>query len=181
MSSESIPGIGCYRPQDVRDRQMWQRLQSFCATEPQAFGRNPATDHVTASAFVLSPNGQDVLLTHHRKLDRWLQLGGHCDGVADAPQVAEREAYEESGLARISLTSAQVFDVDIHEITANTQEVAHLHYDVRYLFQAETTVFSVSAESHALAWVPLAQLGEVTDAPGVLVLRDKLPSFLAAR
>jgi 8-oxo-dGTP pyrophosphatase MutT (NUDIX family) len=180
MNAESIPGIGCYRVLDARDQQMWQRLRDFCAREPQAFERNPATGHVTASAFVLSPCGQSVLLTHHRKLDRWLQLGGHCDGIADALQVAEREAYEESGLARIQLLSEQVFDVDIHQIPANPREVAHLHYDVRYLFQAESTDFAVSTESHALAWVPLAQLDEVTDAASVLVLRDKLEGFLAA-
>ncbi len=159
---------------------MWARLQAFCAREPQAFGRNPETGHVTGSAFVMSPDMKSLLLTHHRKLSRWLQLGGHCDGIADVPFVALKEAYEESGLTRIKPLSPQVFDVDIHEIPAGSKECAHLHYDVRYLFQAEAGEIAASGESHALAWVPLAQLEEVTDSPGVLVLREKLEPFLSA-
>ncbi|MCB4455555.1 NUDIX hydrolase [Leisingera sp. McT4-56] len=178
MSSSALRGIGCYSPQTARDRGMWQRLTEFCAGEPQAFGRNPETGHVTGSAFVLSPDMQCVLLTHHKKLNRWFQLGGHCDGIADVPFVALKEAYEESGLKQIRPLSAQVFDVDIHEIPANARDCAHLHYDVRYLFRAEAGEIAPSDESHALAWVPLKQLEEVTDSPGVLVLREKLAPFL---
>lgn len=159
---------------------MWQRLMDFCNSEPQAFGRDPETGHVTGSAFVLSADRNSVLLTHHKKLNRWFQLGGHCDGIADVPFVALKEAYEESGLGRIRPLSDQVFDVDIHEIPANARDCAHGHYDVRYLFQAEAVEIAPSDESHALAWVPLKQLEEVTDSPGVLVLRDKLAPFLSS-
>ncbi|WP_424979103.1 NUDIX hydrolase [Leisingera sp. S232] len=178
MSSSSLMGIGCYNPQTARDCDMWQRLQDFCASAPQPFGRDPQTGHVTGSAFVMSWDMQSVLLTHHRKLGRWFQLGGHCDGIADVPFVAQKEAYEESGLTRIKRMSEWVFDVDIHEIPENAKEAAHLHFDVRYLFQAEAGKISASEESHSLAWVPLKRLAEVTGSPGVLVLRDKLAPFL---
>lgn len=178
MSGGLTDGIGRYAPQTARDREMWQRLRAFCAAEPQAFGRNPETGHVTGSAFVMSPDLGSVLLTHHRKLDRWLQLGGHCDGIADAAFVAQKEAYEESGLARIRLLSPHVFDVDIHQIPERPGEPAHLHYDVRYLFVAEAGGIRASAESKALAWVPLTQLAEVTDSEAVLLLRGKLAAFL---
>ncbi|MFY0311408.1 hypothetical protein ACFMBG_16075 [Leisingera sp. D0M16] len=69
--------------------------------------------------------------------------------------------------------------MDIHEIPASARECAHLHYDVRYLFQAEAGEIAASDESHALAWVPLDQLEEVTESPGVLVLREKLARFLS--
>lgn len=177
---ERIEGIGAYLRQDARDHDMWGRLALFCANEPQAFGRNPETSHVTGSAFVLSPDLGSVLLTHHRKLDRWLQLGGHCDGIADVAFVALKEAYEESGLARIEPLSGRVFDVDIHEIPANAKERAHLHYDVRYLFRAVAGEIAQSEESHALEWVPLDRLHERADASSVLVLRDKLPMALNA-
>lgn len=177
---DHIDGIGTYVPQDARDHDMWARLSRFCISEPQAFGRNPETSHVTGSAFVLSPDLGSVLLTHHRKLDRWLQLGGHCDGIADVPFVALKEAYEESGLSRIEQMSERVFDVDIHEIPANAKEGAHLHYDVRYLLRAVAGQIALSDESNALEWVPLERLHERTDAPGVLVLREKLPGFLAS-
>ncbi|CAN0163569.1 unnamed protein product [Chrysoparadoxa australica] len=115
-----------------------------------------------------------VLLTHHAKLNRWLQLGGHCDGIADARFVALKEAYEESGLSRIRLLSDAVFDVDIHEIPARGSEPAHLHYDVRFLMQAEAGKITASAESHALAWVPLADLSHHTRAESVLRMARRL-------
>jgi 8-oxo-dGTP pyrophosphatase MutT (NUDIX family) len=176
--SDRISGIGSYRPQSERDCAMWQQLDRFCQSEPLAFERDPTTGHVTGSAFVMSADMESVLLTHHRKLDRWLQLGGHCDGIADVAFVALKEAYEESGLSRIRLLSPQVCDVDIHQIPERPGEPAHLHYDVRYLFVAEAGQIRASAESKALAWVPVSQLPEVTDSAGVLVLADKLGSFL---
>ncbi|ATF18134.1 NUDIX hydrolase [Phaeobacter gallaeciensis] len=172
--TDTCAGIGNFAPQDERDRAMWQRLTAFCAREPKAFDRDPATGHVTGSAFVMSPDMTAVLLTHHAKLDRWLQLGGHCDGVADARFTAQKEAYEESGLARISLLSDHVFDIDIHEIPASNREAAHLHYDVRYLFRAEAGDIRASAESKALAWVPLAELAQYSQAESVLILQEKL-------
>ncbi|WP_096871511.1 NUDIX hydrolase [Phaeobacter piscinae] len=178
--AEACAGIGGFAPQDARDQQMWQRLTAFCAREPKAFERDPTTGHVTGSAFVLSPDLSAVLLTHHAKLDRWLQLGGHCDGIADARFTAQKEAYEESGLARISLLSDQVFDIDIHEIPANSREAAHLHYDVRYLFRAEAGDIHASAESKALAWVPLAELAQYSEAESVLILQEKLARLHSA-
>lgn len=172
-----LPGIGAYQPQDARDQAMWDELAGFVAREPRAFDRDPTTGHVTGSAFVLSPDYRSVLLTHHAKLNRWLQLGGHCDDIADAAFVATKEAYEESGLSRLRLLSAEVFDVDIHEIPANPREPAHLHYDVRYLFVAEAGVLKVSPESHALAWVPLADLDHEGTAASVRVVVKKLPHW----
>ncbi|GAA6162630.1 NUDIX hydrolase [Pelagimonas sp. KU-00592-HH] len=167
-----ITGVGHFAPRDLRGAAEWARLEAFVAGEPQAFGRNPATSHVTGSAFVLSPDRQSVLLTHHRKLDRWLQLGGHCDGIADAAFVALKEAYEESGLSRIRVLSDRVFDVDIHEIPARGDDPAHLHYDVRFLTVAEAGEIAVSDESHDLAWVPIAQLRQYTEARSVLVVEE---------
>lgn len=171
-----IDGIGHFEPQDARDRAEWARLRAFCEQNGlAAFSRDPLIGgHVTGSAFVLSADKQAVLLTHHAKLDRWLQLGGHCDGIADAGFVALKEAYEESGLARISLLSPTVFDVDIHEIPAGGAEPAHLHYDVRFLMQAEEGALHRSSESKALAWVPLEALHSYAKAESVLRMRDRL-------
>ena len=173
--SDQLPGIGRFCPHDARDTREWERLRSFVEAEPRAFTNDPTIGgHVTGSAFVLSPDGASVLLTHHRKLDRWLQLGGHCDGIKDAGFVALKEAYEESGLSRIAFLRADVFDIDIHEIPARGEAPAHLHYDVRFLMRAEAGEIAVSDESHALAWVPLQALEEYTDQPSVLRLRERL-------
>lgn len=171
---EQIDGIGDFTPLDERDKENWQLLRGFVAREPNCFGRDPKTDHVTGSAFVLSKDHQSVLLTHHAKLNMWLQLGGHCDGIADAAFVALKEAYEESGLSRIRPLGRDVFDVDIQVIPANSKEAEHVHYDVRFLFVAEAGHPVVSAESKALKWVRLSDLDRYTQAPSVLLLRDKL-------
>lgn len=165
-----IDGIGRFVPHDARDRAEWERLRDFCARWGlAAFSRDPVIGgHVTGSAFVLSPDGKAVLLTHHAKLDRWLQLGGHCDGIADARFVALKEAYEESGLTRIALLAEDVFDVDIHEIPARGAEPAHLHYDIRFLMRAEAGELQASTESKALAWAPLDRLQNYTQAESVL-------------
>ena len=171
----SIDGIGAFAPRDARDQAGWMRLAEFVSREPLAFHRDPRVGgHVTGSAFVLSPDGASALLTHHAKLDRWLQLGGHCDGIADTRFTALKEAYEESGLARIRLLSPDVYDIDIHTIPATATEPAHLHYDIRYLMQAEAGQIVASGESHSLAWVPLTRLQDHTNARSVLRLRDRL-------
>ncbi len=178
MSQLQLTGVGYYKPVTAREVDTWDKLCRFRAEEPLAFGRDSRTGHITASAFILSPDFNNVLLTHHRKLDRWLQLGGHCDGIADVPFVALKEAYEESGLSRIEPLRDRIFDVDIHEIPAHGAELTHLHYDVRYLYRAAEGEFKVSDESHDLAWVPLTQLEEYTDAASVLIVRDKLAAYM---
>jgi 8-oxo-dGTP pyrophosphatase MutT (NUDIX family) len=169
-----IAGIGAFDPTNTREAKDWTRMQDFVAAQgAAAFSRDPLIGgHVTGSAFILAPVRSAVLLTHHRKLDIWIQLGGHCDGIADARFVALKEAYEESGLSRIRLLSEQVLDVDIHQIPAG-KEPAHLHYDTRFLMQAEAGDIAVSDESHDLAWVPLDQLEDYTQERSVLQMREK--------
>ena len=171
-----LPGIGTFRPRAARDRTEWARLAAFLARHGQAaFSRDPRIGgHVTGSALVLSPDGQAAALVHHAKLNRWLQPGGHCDGLPDAAATALREAEEETGLTGLSLLRPEVLDIDIHEIPARGADPAHLHYDIRFLLQAATTRLRVSEESHAVAWVPLTDLERHTTAPSVLRLRDRV-------
>ncbi len=178
---KALTGIGTYEPQSDFDASQWACLAAFLTEEPRAFARDPSHDHVTASAFVLSRDLDAVVLTHHVKLDKWLHLGGHCDGIMDAPFVALKEAYEESGLSRISPLSAQVFDVDIHRIPARKMDPEHQHFDVRYLCRADAGELTISAESHDLAWVPLDQLERYTQEVSMLRMRDKARDFIAQR
>ncbi|MFA6563026.1 MAG: NUDIX hydrolase [Verrucomicrobiia bacterium] len=130
-----------------------QRMITLLDSTAACFLRLSFPAHFTGSALVVSTDGQRALLHHHRKLDRWLQFGGHCDGDEDVLHVAQREAREESGIAGLAAASAQPFDLDIHEIPANGGEPAHFHYDVRYMFIAQKNAAgTVSEESHALRW-----------------------------
>jgi 8-oxo-dGTP pyrophosphatase MutT (NUDIX family) len=113
-----------------------------------------------------------VLLTHHRKLGRWLQLGGHSDGESDTLLAAQREAEEESGLA-VRVLEAAIFDLDVHEIPARESDPAHLHYDVRFVFQANHENFRVSTESLELAWVAIGNLEAYSEEESVLRMGRK--------
>lgn len=102
------------------------------------FSRTEFPGHITGSCFVVNPQGTKVLLLKHRKLGKWLQMGGHCDGDSDTERVALREAMEETGSQEIELFQWPSFpshfipDLDIHEIPARKDEPAHFHFDIRY-------------------------------------------------
>ena len=122
------------------------------------FLRDRLAGHFTGSAWLVSADGARVLLTHHRKLNRWLQLGGHADGVRDLARVALTEAEEESGLSGLVLEDGELFDIDKHWIPARPDVPGHWHYDARYVVRAVgSEAFAISEESLALAW------REVTD------------------
>ncbi|MBI2513820.1 MAG: NUDIX hydrolase [Opitutae bacterium] len=129
----------------------------FIAAHPDCLSRTCLEGHLTASAWVVDPARSRVLLTHHRKLDLWIQLGGHADGEADLLAAALREVQEESGLTRVRAVAAEIFDVDRHRIPARKTEPEHWHFDVRFLIEADPTEpVVVSDESHDVAWVSLA-------------------------
>lgn len=142
------------------DEEGTQHFIDFLAGGTQVFFREAKAGHFTGSAWLVSADGERVLLTHHRKLGRWLQLGGHADGDTDLAQVALREAEEESGLDKLSVEVVP-FDLDRHRIPARGDEPEHWHYDVRYVIRASSNeAFIVSEESHALAWRSICEVAE---------------------
>lgn len=143
----------------------------------QAYRRERLAGHFTASAWVISSDGARTLLTHHRKLGLWLQLGGHADGERDLTLAALKEAEEESGLGGLRVASA-IFDLDRHRIPEHKGVPAHWHYDVRYVVQAgHDEAYVVSEESHDLAWRDIA--GLVGDAQADASVRRMAGKWLA--
>ena len=133
-------------------------FEALLADPGPVYERRRLAGHFTGSAWLVSADGERVLLTHHRKLGRWLQLGGHADGDPDLARVALREAEEESGLADLVVEPA-IFDLDRHAIPARGAEPEHWHYDVRYVVRATgSEAFAVGEESLDLAWVPVGQI-----------------------
>jgi 8-oxo-dGTP pyrophosphatase MutT (NUDIX family) len=129
----------------------------FVAAHPDCLLRTCLQGHLTGSAWIVSPDRRQTLLTHHRKLGKWLQLGGHADGDPDLLAVALREAKEESGLARVSPVSTEIFDVDRHWIPARASEPAHWHHDLRFMIEADPSEpLTLSGESKALSWIEVA-------------------------
>lgn len=134
------------------------QFAAFLQVDGCLFERSHPPGHFTGSAWLVSADGQQVLLTHHRKLGRWLQLGGHADGDTDLAHVALREAREESGLDGLVVEPA-IFDIDRHAIPARGSEPEHWHYDVRFVVRTTgSEAFAVSEESLALAWKPVAEI-----------------------
>jgi len=148
--------LGRYVAATSRERTMVEQLRAFVAANAACFERTLLAGHVTGSAWIVDRNCTVALLTHHRKLERWLQPGGHADGDPDVRAVALREALEESGLQTLAPASPGIFDIDVHAIPARADEAAHLHYDVRFAFFGDPRARpAASEESHAVAWVPL--------------------------
>jgi len=128
---------------------------------------HPFYGHFTGAALVASTDLEKVLLTHHRKLDIWIQLGGHADGHPLMHQVALREAEEESGLSDFSFllddgAHPLPFDLDVHRIPPRPGEPAHYHYDVRYLLTVRTERPVVSEESYDVRWFTLREARRLT-------------------
>jgi len=162
-----------YPPVDAADAATRERFVAFVRRHEDCFERRLVVGHVTGSAWIVDATGTKVLLTHHRKLDRWLQPGGHADGDSDVAAVALREAREETGLPDLRLDDAAVFDLDIHVIPFRDPVEAHEHFDVRFVVRAGEERFVVSDESHALAWVALADLERYTTEWSMLRMRRK--------
>jgi 8-oxo-dGTP pyrophosphatase MutT (NUDIX family) len=166
---ELIQGYSERFPEEV---ECTARFATFVSRYPKCFENDCWAGHVTGSAWVVDPTASSVLLTHHRKLDRWLQLGGHSDGDPDPVAVATREAIEEGGVS-VSLLDSTIFDLDIHAIPERKEDPEHFHFDVRFAFQADSRDFRVSAESNALAWVPIERLRDYTDEESMVRMQVK--------
>lgn len=168
--------LQAYRPIEADDAACAARFTAFVAARPRCFERSLEVGHVTGSAWIVDAAGARVLLTHHAKLDIWVQPGGHCDGESDVAAVALKEAVEETGLAGLERVDAAIFDLDIHTIPARGATPAHEHFDVRFIFRVPaggSEAFVVTDESHDLAWVRLDELERYTRERSMLRMREK--------
>ncbi len=127
-------------------------MLAFIDTHPDALERSCVPGHLTSSALVVDAEAARVLLLHHTKLRRWLQPGGHVEGVGDLVRSALREAAEETGIASLRVASPAI-DLDIHRVSP-PNEPPHDHLDVRFLIMAPAGVTPVgNHESTDLRWV----------------------------
>lgn len=175
-----------HTPADLNEQAMTQATIAFVEANPDAFERSLRIGHVTGSAWIVSPDRQQTLLIHHRKLDRWLQPGGHADGDPDVASVALREAQEETGLTSLRLItpagvpvwieqSPPIYDVDVHRIPARNDIPEHLHYDIRFLIEADLNEpFNISNEVKNSQWFTLEMATKCIDSESVFRLIRKI-------
>ena len=134
-----------------------RRILQFVDAHDDALHRSCRSGHLTGSALVVDAAGERIVVLHHRKLGRWLQPGGHCDGDANLAAVALREATEETGMEGLRVLPVAV-DVDVHEV-APPDDGPHLHLDVRYLVQAPPGAEPQgNHESNDIRWATLVEL-----------------------
>ncbi|MDQ6892672.1 MAG: NUDIX hydrolase [Acidobacteriota bacterium] len=161
-----LDDLGAFPPADERERASLERMVRFVRSAATPFDRANAEGHVTGSAVVARADGSAFLLVRHRKLDRWLQPGGHCDpddgGVLGT---ALREATEETGVGDlVPALEGRPLDVDVHPIPARGGEPAHLHYDVRYLVtSSEATADPAADEVSEAGWFGLEEALAIVD------------------
>jgi 8-oxo-dGTP pyrophosphatase MutT (NUDIX family) len=157
-----------HTPADAGESASRDAILRLVETEPACFSRHTfAPGHVTGSAFVVCPSTGRVLLHHHRRLDAWLQLGGHDEGEHDPRATALREAAEESGLRDLALLSEEILDLDVHPIPAGKGEPPHRHHDVRYALvtREPESIHRDAAESIDLRWFTLDEAAEKMNEP----------------
>lgn len=156
-------------PADDRERLHRLRFLKLLGSSEDCFTRHRfEPGHVTASAFIIDRRRARLLLHRHRRLGRWLQMGGHVDDGERAVDAAKREGLEESGLTDLQLLTSAVLDLDVHAIPAARGEPEHLHFDVRYLFASATpdAIAIQEAESEDLRWFGFDEAISVMDEEG---------------
>ncbi len=168
-----------YRAVFPAEGEMIDRISALVESCSECFHRTCRPGHITGAAWIISADHRRCLLTHHRKLDRWLQLGGHADGQWHVEDVALREAREESGLVGFDFVPIDgmliPLDVDVHDIPARYDsagrliEDAHQHHDLRFLLIAHPDQpLRCSDESHEVAWFTPDEVARLTDEDSVL-------------
>ena len=155
--------LEAYRPwndQEERDRaELLRRLRSGEAL----YTRDNAAGHLTASAWVVSPDRTQVLMAYHNLYDSWSWLGGHADGDRDLLAVSMREVREESGLTAVRPVSPHIYSLEILTVDGHEKRGAyvssHLHLNVTYLLEADPAapVRRKPDENSAVAWFGLEE------------------------
>jgi 8-oxo-dGTP pyrophosphatase MutT (NUDIX family) len=140
--------LSAFQPMGPEQEHALARVELLLADEQvDPFDRSQVRPgHLTASGLVLMDDDQSLLLIFHRKLDRWLQPGGHFE-VQDVDHVAaaRREVSEEVGIDQLEVISP-LYDLDVHAIPANAREGEHLHFDLRVLFRCKQRSVVASEE-----------------------------------
>ncbi|MCU0446224.1 MAG: NUDIX hydrolase [Microscillaceae bacterium] len=177
---QTIYLIKNYQSSYPLELQYQTQILHLIETYPDDFYKSTLTaGHLTGSAWIVSSDYQQILLTHHRKLDKWLQPGGHCEtDDADIWATAWREAQEETGLQSLQKTTENIFDIDVHWIPARGDMPAHEHHDIRFLFVAQAQeALNISAESNDLRWFTREEVLQLTDNESIIRMVRKMSNL----
>lgn len=149
-----------FKPHDEQELKDLAQIRTLVEQHEDIFTRNCLAAHLTGSALVVNPKTKKILLHQHKKLNKWLQFGGHTDGETNLAAVAMKEAQEESGLTDLIFYSAKPLDIEVQKIPAKNEVPAHLHLDFRYLVftQAESLPKPAEHESQTLKFIDISDI-----------------------
>lgn len=155
--------LAAHQPADSKEARDIQRINALIAEHPNILNMNCEIGHITASAAIVHAASGRTLLHWHKRLNRWLQVGGHADYETDFALVALREAQEETGLPDLAFfppaAKPAPIDFDVHEIPENGAIPQHLHLDFRYLLVTNqpAALAPVQGESERFRWLSFAE------------------------
>ncbi len=178
---ELLEELRLYHAADSVEAQHQRDILDLLSYGAAPFSRDSfVPGHITASCFIVDPASRLLLLHHHRRLDRWLQMGGHVDPAEPADRAALREGMEESGLSDLELMGGGVIDLDVHPIPEGKGEPDHSHFDVRYVARTLTpdAIMIADAESKELLWVDLDRAMTMMDEEGSRRVITKIRKML---
>lgn len=159
LHDDAVLVLKTYESRDEDQAELRRTYLDHLAARPDGMWKSCADGHITASALVVDPERGRVLLTLHRKLRLWLQMGGHCEPGDDSlAGAALREGTEESGIPGLTLLPGGPVRLDRHHTPCAW------HLDVQYGALAPAgAVEAISDESLDLRWFPYAEVADVAD------------------
>ena len=154
-----VRALDAHQPADAKETDDIQLIKRLIAEHPDIISQSCEVGHITASALIVDPKSRRVLLHYHKRLGRWLQVGGHAEYETDFSQVALREAMEETGLPDLAFypsgEAVAPIDYDVHTIPRLGDMPQHLHLDFRYLLTTRQpeALAPAAGESARFRWL----------------------------
>lgn len=143
MSADIVRDIAAYEPINEQERRDKELMLRFISEHEDAFSRENLIAHMTASAWLVNPARDRVLMVYHRIFDSWSWTGGHADGERDLLSVALREVAEETGVDHLRPVTEDIFSLEILTVDGHEKRgryvPSHLHMNVTYLIEADDT------------------------------------------
>jgi len=140
---ELLKQLRTYTPWNDQEEQDRAELLRRLERGEDLYTRQNRAAHLTASAWVISPDRTQVLMAYHKLYDSWAWLGGHADEERDLLSVALREVQEESGLSALRPVTEDIYSLEILPVAGHEKRgvyvPSHLHLNVTYLLEADPT------------------------------------------
>ena len=120
---EAIQTYTPWNEQEAADKTL---ILDFLSKNPDAFFRTNLIAHMTASAWVVNPARDRVLMVYHKIYDSWSWTGGHADGDENLAAVALREVREETGVKSARLLSEDIFSLESLTVDGHEKRGAYV-------------------------------------------------------